>query len=354
MKKIFALATTMMVATYVHAFEPEWQKLQQTFNVKGGVGIEQFVKSLGNILPQYLEPENFDKKNGYFSFFEEGDGHYGIDGCYWNRSDGKKLFILSYTQTETYASEAPDDVVSQWGFCNSYPDNDDHYTIYDSGCMTYLYNDATKQLVPMAAPPFNGLDLNCRKHYYLKLPQSGKDIAVYEKITDEIKLSHTLKWNGKSFDFVKSPISLLELYTTDTNGEKTNIRNAPNGKVVDALPIGGAYSMFIDKIQNGWCHIYGGVVYEAEADESRILEGDADDYWIHNSVIGATGKGSGSVTLRKSPTANAQVVFQSQPDAVIHPIEVSGDWVKVNIAQTKTQGWMLIKDICSNPLTTCP
>ena len=69
MKKIFALATTMMVATYVHAFEPEWQKLQQTFNVKGGVGIEQFVKSLGNILPQYLEPENFDKKNGYFSFF---------------------------------------------------------------------------------------------------------------------------------------------------------------------------------------------------------------------------------------------------------------------------------------------
>lgn len=354
MKKSFVLTLALLVNVWAYAYEPLWQTLNKNFDVKGGVGIEQFVKSLGIIDANELEPENFDKKNGYFEFSEEGDGMFSVAACYWNRTDGKKLFVVRYLCNETYTKEQFDDIVSDWGFCSVSPMEDDFNRIHDTGCMAYLYDEARRQLVPMKTPPFKGLNLNCRTHYRLDLPKQGKDITVYEEITEMTRLVHTLKWNGTSFDFVKTQTSLLEVYCTDKSGEATNIRNAPNGKVIDRLKAGNDYTMYIDKVQNGWCRIYGGWVSDATGEEDdRQLEGDEGGWWIHNSVVGASGIGNGGVTLHESPNAKSRIVFRSNDYTLIHPVEIRCEWVKVIVDGTKEQGWMLKKDICSNPLTTC-
>ena len=168
MKKIFVLALALTVNVCAFAYEPLWQSLNKTFTVKGGVGIEQFVYALGIFEPEYTEAENFDKKNGYFSSYEEGDGHFSFDACYWNRSDGKKLFIVSYHCASYETDTDYESVVSPWGFCNMMDIQDDHGYIYDTGCIAYLYDAAKKQLVPMKSLPFNGLNLEERKHYSLK------------------------------------------------------------------------------------------------------------------------------------------------------------------------------------------
>lgn len=353
MKKIFVLAFALFVNVLVFAYTPEWQTLNKKFDVKGGAGIEQLVMSLGIFSKDYLEPDNFDKKNGFFEFFEEGDGHCKYNACYWNRSDGKKLFIISYDCIECETLKSFEDVTSPWGYCEMQDTNEEYAYIYDTGCMAYIYNEATKQLVPMKTPPFKGLDMSKRNHYFLELPQKGKDIIVREHLTWEITVSHTLKWNGMAFDFVKSPTSVIDLYRIDKDGEKTNIRNAPNGKVVTALESEGIFNMFIDKIQDGWCHIMGDVVYEMSESHARYLEGSSNGFWIHNSVIGASGMGAGGVTLRMEPSSTAKVVFKSDDYTVIHPVELKGDWIKVSVDKTKTQGWIHKSDICSNPVTNC-
>ena len=355
MRKIFVLAMALLINLCAFASEPIWQQLGKNFKVKGGVGIQQFVKSLDILSDDFLEPEMFDVKNGYFAFYEEGDGRMKYNASYWNRKDGTKLFIVSYDNCGYMPQATIKKISSRWGFYNvvSMEDDPDMKYFYDTGFRVYQYDETTKQLIPLDNPPFNGWVQKQTNHCFLELPCKGKDIRIRDVRGEEDIRYHLLKWNGMTFDYVDVANQYLDLYVMDKSGEATNIRNAPNGKVVATLAPDGIYNLCIDKIQNGWCHIHNDEVLEFDSDGPRELKGSNSGYWIHNSVIGASGLGAGGVTLYATPSDKSKVVFKSTDFTAIHPVEIKGEWVKVYVGTTKTQGWMKISEICSNPVTNC-
>ncbi len=73
-------------------------------------------------------------------------------------------------------------------------------------------------------------------------------------------------------------------YIVDDDGDFTNIRNAPKGKVIDKIPTGqGRFRLWVDSYTNGWYHIKGSVVYDSEQKNERVLNGS--DCWVHESII---------------------------------------------------------------------
>lgn len=60
-------------------------------------------------------------------------------------------------------------------------------------------------------------------------------------------------------------------YIVDDDGDFTNIRNAPKGKVIDKIPTGqGRFRLWVDNYTNGWYHIKGSVVYDSEQKNERV------------------------------------------------------------------------------------
>lgn len=350
MKKLFFLALILAFQLGASAQTRSWNAYGKTFNVKGGAGIEQFVTAIFNIKPNEWDGEPvFDKRCGYFSYFQEGGGSVTYNVSYWNRKDGKKLVILSYRDNNFGNKENPQS--SAWGYYGSfqYGMADTDILNTETGCRAYLYDEAKKQLVPMATPPFNGLPNPMDSHYFLQLPREGKDIIVCEQTGMYDHVYHSLKWNGMTFDFKKEGNVLASFFLTDS---KANIRTAPNGKVVKTLPGNGSHVVDILKIENGWCLIYGNVINEYEESKEVELKGSATgQYWIHTSCLGANG--TGEAKLHATPEEGSKVLMDLTEDTLVVPIEMRGEWVKVREVKSKKEGWVLSEDLCSNPLTTC-
>ena len=348
MKKILVLIFAALLQISAYADAPLWVKYGKTFKVEGNPNIESFVKSLfQNNVKEWGEDTIYDKKNGYFWGSTSGDVYTVYNVCYWNRKDGKKLVIMSYNkQSETDAAITPKS--STWGYMHTWPSNDTNET----GFRAYLYDEAKHQLTPLDTPPFEGWTSNLRTHYFLLLPRVGKDINICEESKQYEHKYHTLKWNGMTFNFIKENKTIFEFYRTDKEGEATNLRDAPNGKVVGSIPAEGEWCMSIDKIVNGWCHIFAGNISSAENEDETIITKNAD-LWIHSSVIGASGMGDGKVKLYASPSNSSSVVFESTDWTLIHPVEINGEWIKVKVDGTKKEGWIHLDEICSNPLTNC-
>jgi len=355
MKKLLIFSLTLIINIAAFADEPLWNTYGKTLPVKGGVGIVQFVEAIFDYKPDDWSREaTYDRKNGFFHYYEEGAGHVEYYVSYWNRNDGKKLVIMSYDSSDFGNAIKP--VSSPWGYISSFdledegmPDVQGAITV-DTGFRAYLYDEAKSQLVPLQSAPFNNMGTPVRKHYLLQLPQKGKDIRVREEEELGVMVYHTLKWNGMTFDFVHEGNPILSFFCTDAD---TNIRTAPNGKVAFTTPANGSYGVEIDQIVNGWCHLAFDSVYEYEEAEVTELHGSDSGYWVHHSVIGARGNGDGGITLRAAPDANAKIVFSTEEDTQFEPLELKGRWVKVRVKGTKTEGWLRSSDICSNPLTNC-
>lgn len=355
MKRTIIIALTILLNLSVSAEKtPMWRTLGKTVQVKGGVGIEQFVEAIFGIKRDDwdYDPE-FDKRNGYFHYFQEGDGHTSYYVSYWNRKDGKKLVLVSYDTTEF--GKRIEKRTSPWGCMSTFKVDaesvgSDEGIITDTGFRAYLYDDVKKQLVPLPSPPFNGFDNPVQKHYLLQLPQHGKDIRVREQTGYCEHVYHLLKWNGMTFDFERIGNDIASFYGTEP---KINIRTAPNGKIVYTTPQTGSYCFNIIKVENGWCLIDGNSIYEAEESIDTDLKGSDTGYWVHSSCIGAKGVGAGGVTLYASPDEKSQVAFKSDDETLIEPIEIRGEWVKVRASASKKEGWMRNDMICSNPLTNC-
>lgn len=187
-----------------------YEQYNKPFKVSGGIGIEQFISALG-IEGEYgwsTDP-TFDKINGYFEYSEEGDGAYRLKASYWNRTDGKKMFILCFNISEWAEASACAGVerVTDWyevrvGHPN--PESKESCVIRESGVVAYLYNAETETLEPMMARPFNNIPATSDMMSFCP-PQKGKDIEICQYGVDEFEESeyHTLKFNGQTFDYVK-------------------------------------------------------------------------------------------------------------------------------------------------------
>lgn len=145
----------------------------------------------------------------------------------------------------------------------------------------------------------------------------------------------------------------IGVFTWDSKGKFTNVRNAPNGKIVDRIPTSEAAMIGVEKPTNGWWKIVGND-YDM-GDFQGTLKGSSTGYWIHYSVLamGTRNYGKEKLTLRKLPDAKSVVVYSFTEEILLRPIEIKDDWVKVKTTDGKYTGWIEIEWLCGNSLTNC-
>ncbi|MBQ7691665.1 MAG: hypothetical protein IJT30_10825 [Muribaculaceae bacterium] len=146
----------------------------------------------------------------------------------------------------------------------------------------------------------------------------------------------------------------LHAYIADYDDTTTNIRNAPNGKVVCTLEHEDGIVLTLVEAVNGWWRIEGTIEIWGDDEREVQLKGSSTGYWVHNSVIGFTGTGGEETcNLYAKPTRKSRIVCE-YGGQLLHPIEVRGHWVKVITEDGEYTGWFHHDNICFNPLTTCP
>ena len=156
----------------------------------------------------------------------------------------------------------------------------------------------------------------------------------------------------------------VDVFIYDSDGPFSNVRNKPNGKIVDKIPVNASASLLVEKVSNGWWRIVGDtynrlrdeIDEDGEEWEDVMLKGSTTGYWIHYSVIGTGTRNYGNekLPLRSQPSKRASISYTLTGDQVVRPIDVQGDWVKVKTLDGKGVGWVEDEWLCSNPVTTCP
>lgn len=148
-------------------------------------------------------------------------------------------------------------------------------------------------------------------------------------------------------------------YICDNSGTPTNVRNAPNGKIVQKLPeVNGGYVVSLLEVKNKWWKVDPIVeIYGDEEDEYVELKGSKTGYWLHYSVLQFNIAGEHENVLRQTPSAKGKPLKLATSylmEVGLHPLEIRGEWIKVITTDNRYTGWMPIDKICDNPLTTCP
>lgn len=148
-------------------------------------------------------------------------------------------------------------------------------------------------------------------------------------------------------------------YILDESGSPTNVRKAPNGKVVQTLPdIDGGYVVQLLESKNNWWKIDPLIdIYGSDDNDRLRLKGSKTGYWVHNSVLAFGIAGEQENVIREKPSAKAKPLKLNTSyllEVALRPLEIKGGWIKVITTDKKHTGWMPISKICDNPLTTCP
>ena len=125
----------------------------------------------------------------------------------------------------------------------------------------------------------------------------------------------------------------VTVIVADASGTPTNIRNAPNGKVVCQLDPDGSY-------------------------KTIPLKGSTTGYWIHSSVLDFGISGEQDNAVHVAPSEKSKLVKLSGDifEMTFVPVAKKGQWLKFTAKSGKNTitGWIHNDRICSNPLTTCP
>ena len=146
----------------------------------------------------------------------------------------------------------------------------------------------------------------------------------------------------------------LHAYIADYDDTTTNVRNAPNGKVVYVLEHEDGIVLTLIEAVNGWWKIDSTIEYWGDDEREVKLEGSTTGYWVHYSVIGFTATGNEETcNIYSKPSRKSRIVCE-YGGQLLHPIAIKGNWVKVRTEDGKHTGWFLTDNICYNPLTTCP
>lgn len=191
---------------------PLFLELAHNFKVTGTPCVQTFVEALPVYSKEYgwyNDPE-IDNKNGYFEYGEEGSGGLKYYAALWRTTDGKRLFIFSYRQSEWNSYEGRTERFTRHSGSPYYyssveifmgGENEDQMSFidYDTGFAAYIYNEATHTLEFLPEPPIKGWKAK-EAHRLLLVPQHGKDITVEEGFFEENPPTYVLKWNGAGFD----------------------------------------------------------------------------------------------------------------------------------------------------------
>lgn len=151
--------------------------------------------------------------------------------------------------------------------------------------------------------------------------------------------------------------SYITAWVADQSNTPTNIRNAPNGKVVYKLDGEEAFTVDLLSVSNGWWKIRPEVQIWGDNDGILTLTGSKTGYWIHKSVLAFGLSGDPKGCLRVAPSKTAKAVRVAQDDLnrlEFEPLMIKGEWVKVIDKDKKYSGWIPKDRICYNPISTCP
>ncbi len=138
-------------------------------------------------------------------------------------------------------------------------------------------------------------------------------------------------------------------YVIDQDPQGLNVRRAPNGEILGALPTDTEIE--IQAMNNGW------ILISAEAEPQYFPYNSFNGLgWVYSRLVGvgtAYGPSSGKVNLYAAPST------QSTPNAIINSglfglaiIDCDGAWLKVQTADGKV-GWLAPINQCSSSVTNC-
>ncbi len=153
---------------------------------------------------------------------------------------------------------------------------------------------------------------------------------------------------------VASRAQSIGVYIYDNDGDFTNIRNAPKGKIVFKLPSREGVMIGVDKVVNGWWHLVSNKAYSGDFDYT--ISGSTTGYWIHSSVIavGTRNYGGQKITLFKEPSEKSAAIFSFTGERQLRVLDMKGEeWVKVRTIDGKYTGWVDRNWLCGNSLTNC-
>lgn len=157
------------------------------------------------------------------------------------------------------------------------------------------------------------------------------------------------------------PKARAYIFDVDESGPP-NVRNAPNGAVVQRLPndYEGGFVVALLEVKNNWWRINPEVdIYTSDAElaDNMLLEGSKSGYWVHYSVLAFGISGEKENVVRKGPSMKAKPLKIKESywnKNELRPLEIRGDWIKVITTDKRYTGWMPIDRICYNPIIRCP
>ena len=145
--------------------------------------------------------------------------------------------------------------------------------------------------------------------------------------------------------------TVFDAFLSDQNGEYSNVRDTPNGKVISRIPTNRVMQLSLLSQGNGWWKI---TSYWETGNEyyDDIIGG-----MIHYSCLGVSTRNYGGqkCTLRKALDAQSQGVYHFMSEMTLRPKQLSDDcnWVLVETFDKKISGWIECFWICGNPVTNC-
>lgn len=153
--------------------------------------------------------------------------------------------------------------------------------------------------------------------------------------------------------FASATMAQVDVFFYDNSGSPTNIRNAPNGKIVETVPAGSDGMMIVENPKNGWWIICDNSFYQPDGGLYKLT--GASNYYIHYSCIGVstTNYGGQTLRLRSTPSKKGTVVYSFKEELILHPIDERNGWVKVKTSNGKYQGWIEKQWLCGNSVSNC-
>lgn len=145
----------------------------------------------------------------------------------------------------------------------------------------------------------------------------------------------------------------LEVTITDNDGDVTNIREKPSGKIVMSIPTNRLYQTTVCEVHNKWWYVCR-PIHQYEPDDKDIDLPETGG-WIHSSVLTVSTRNYGGQELQllAEPNKEAKAVFSFKEELTFHPIDKKGEWIKVENKEKKAAGWIKNEWLCGNAVTNC-
>lgn len=145
----------------------------------------------------------------------------------------------------------------------------------------------------------------------------------------------------------------FRVYISDPDAEgPTNVRDNPNGKIIEKLSHDDDYMLNIIDQKDGWYQFNDLVSFN---EMEYVTDG-----WIHHSVIGLSNRmcDNNKCPMYKYPMAEDSLLIMNLPMEVsLRPNRLYQEFVEVTYVNDKGKsftGWIHQDCTCGNPVTTCP